>query len=141
MKKFVLLILFIISLISCSLNEDNVPSYHYEILPVDSFIVPDTFDFSATHQIKLYYKLPTICHSYGGIYFDRYLNERTFAIQSLVINENSCLPFDENEDNLREVSLDFKVINTDTYLFKFYKGKDEEGNNIFEEVEVPVNSD
>lgn len=141
MKKFFLLILFTLSIVSCSLNDDNVPNYHYEILPVDSFVVPDTFDFGATHQVKLFYKLPTICHSFRGVYFDKYLNERTFAIQSLVINESTCLPYDDNEIEIKEFNIDFQVISTETYLFKFYKGKDANGNNIFEEVEIPVNSD
>lgn len=141
MKKFTLLLFLTISFISCSLDEDNGPNYHYEILPIDSYVVADTFDFGTTYQIKLFYKYPTSCHSFGGIYFDRYLNERVFAIQSIVTNSQDCVTFDENENELREVNVDFHVLSTETYLFKFYKGKDDEGNNIFEEVEIPVNND
>lgn len=141
MKKFALLILLTVSLVSCSLDDDRGPNYHYEILPLESFVVPDTFDFGATYQIKLFYKYPTTCHSFGGIYFDRYLNERIFAIQSLVLNDANCQTYDENESELREANVNFQVISKETYLFKFYKGKDAEGNNIFEEIEIPVNSD
>lgn len=141
MKKFVLLLLLSLSFVSCSLGDDNGPNYHYEILSVDSFVVPDTFDFGATHQLKLFFKLPSTCHSYGGIYFDRNLNERTFAIQSIVEDRTNCEFFDENSNELREVNVNFEVISTETYLFKFYKGEDEEGIAIFEEIEIPVNTD
>ena len=96
MKKFFLLILFALSIVSCSLNDDNVPNYHYEILPVDSFVVPDTFDFGATHQVKLFYKLPTICHSFRGVYFDKYLNEevvkRTYWFHMTIPTTQSGVP-------------------------------------------------
>ncbi|RAR49603.1 hypothetical protein [Flavobacterium lacus] len=141
MKKFALLLLLTLSFVSCSLEDDNRPTFHYEILPIDSYVVPDTFNFGTTHQLKLFFKFPTPCHSYGGIYFDRYLNERVFAIQSIVEDRQNCLPYEDNNNELREVIVNFEVISSQTYLFKFYKGKDEEGNNIFEEVEIPVNSD
>jgi hypothetical protein len=37
-----------------------------------------------------------------------------------------------------EVSFNFYVTNTGSYIFKFYKGEDANGQNIFEEVEIPV---
>lgn len=141
MKKLALLFLVAVSLVSCSLDDSNQPIYHYEILPVESFQVPDTFDFGAIYQVKLFFKYPTLCHSNGGIYFDRHLNERIFAIQSTVYDGQNCEPIDEEENELKELSVNFQVVNRETYLFKFYKGKDENGNNIFEEVEIPVNSD
>jgi thioredoxin-related protein len=141
MKKFILLLILSICFVSCSLDNDNRPNFHYDILSIDSYVVPDTFYFGTTHQIKLFFKYPTTCHSYGGIYFDRYLNERIFAIQSIVEDRTNCEPLDDENNELREVNVNFEVISTETYLFKFYKGKDEEGNNIFEEVEIPVNSD
>jgi hypothetical protein len=141
MKKIVLLLLLSISFVSCSLDNDNRPNFHYEILSIDSYVVPDTFYFGTTHQLKLFFKYPTTCHSYGGIYFDRNLNERTFAIQSIVEDRTNCEPIDDENNELLEVNVNFEVISTETYLFKFYKGKDEQGNNIFEEVEIPVDSD
>lgn len=139
MKKLLLLLTVVTSLVSCSLDDDRGPFYHYEILAVENFEVPDTFDYLGVHEIKLFCKLPSNCHSYSGIYFDRHLNERTIAVQSTVLNSTECVPNDEYE--LYEVTFNFQVINTETYLFKFYKGQDENGDNIFEEVEIPVNSD
>jgi hypothetical protein len=39
---------------------------------------------------------------------------------------------------ISEVSFNFMVSNTGSYIFKFYKGKDSAGKDIFEEVEIPV---
>jgi len=37
-----------------------------------------------------------------------------------------------------DVSFDFKVIYTGTYVFKFWQGKDVNGNDLYYIVEVPV---
>ncbi|MEZ4838265.1 hypothetical protein [Flavobacterium sp.] len=137
MKKLVLFFVILFSLISCGLEDDTPQAYHFEILPVEDFIVPDTFDYLNIHQIKLFYKKPNSCYDLSGIYFDKYLNERTIALQCVVLNSTNCDPYEE----VYEVDFNFEVISTETYLFKFYKGKDADGNNIFEEVEIPVNSD
>ncbi|WP_396153615.1 hypothetical protein [Flavobacterium sp.] len=138
MKKLLFFLAFIFTFISCGLEDDAPPAYHFEIMPVENFIVPDTFDYLSTHQIKLFYKKPNSCYDLAGIYFDRYLNERTIGLQCVVLNSTNCEPY---EDALYEVDFNFEVLSTETYLFKFYKGKDANGNNIFEEVEIPVNSD
>jgi hypothetical protein len=138
MKNFILLLFAFALTTSCDITEDDRPNFHYEILAVEDFEIPDTFDYLSTHEIKLYYKLPSNCHTFGGIYFERFLNERTVGIQSIVTNRANCLA---NEDEMLETSFNFEVISKENYLFKFYKGKDANGNNIFEEVEIPVNSD
>lgn len=138
MKKLFFLFAFVFTLNSCSLEDDSPPAYHFEIVPVENFIVPDTFNYLGVHQIKLFYKKPNSCYDLAGIYFDRHLNERTIALQCVVLNSSNCESY---ENEIYEVDFNFEVISTETYLFKFYKGKDENGNNIFEEVEIPVNSD
>lgn len=138
MKKLFFLIAIVLVLGSCSLDDDSAPAYHFEIVPVENFVVPDTFDYLGVHQIKLFYKKPNSCYDLAGIYFDKYLNERTVALQCVVLNSTNCQPL---EEELYEVDFNFEVISTETYLFKFYKGKDAQGNNIFEEIEIPVNSD
>jgi hypothetical protein len=40
---------------------------------------------------------------------------------------------------MAEYSFNFQVTSTKPYIFKFWQGKDTEGNNIFLEIEVPVN--
>ena len=134
MKKLIALTLLVVSLVSCS-TDNELPNYNYEVLPVASFIVPAEFKLGETYTITLKYQKPTSCHYYQGIYYDKNLNIRTIGVQTVTDNDQICnaaLP-PESETSFR-----FFVTNTGSYLFKFYKGEDAAGNNIFEEVEIPV---
>jgi hypothetical protein len=134
MKKIVLFLIVITSFLSCSLDDDN-PTYTYDVLPVDSYVVPASFTLGQTYEIKLKYQKPTSCHIYQGIYYDKNLNTRTIAIQTAVQNNQVCT---QQIPPLSEVSFNFMVNNTGSYIFKFYKGEDAGGKDIFEEVEIPV---
>jgi hypothetical protein len=134
MKKLFLLSLLVLTFSGCSIEDDG-PNIYYEVLPVDSFIVPDHFTYLGTHEIKMYYKKPTNCHNYGGIFFEKKLNERIIAVQSIVNIRNDCQPF---EGDLIEVTFDFEVVNSQPYIFKFFKGKDDEGNFMYDVIEIPV---
>ena len=134
MKKIVLFLIVITSFLSCSLDDDG-PTYTYEVLPVDSYVVPASFTLGQTYSIKLKYQKPSACHIYQGIYYEKNLNTRTIAIQTAVQNNQVCT---QQIPPLSEVSFNFMVNNTGSYIFKFYKGKDAKGENIFEEVEIPV---
>jgi hypothetical protein len=134
MKKIVLFLIVITSFLSCSLDDDN-PTYTYEVLPVDSYVVPASFTLGQTYEIKMKYQKPSSCHIYQGIYYDKNLNTRTIAIQTAVQNNQVCT---QQIPPLSEVSFNFMVNNTGSYIFKFYKGEDAGGKDIFEEVEIPV---
>ncbi|GGD23112.1 hypothetical protein [Flavobacterium orientale] len=136
MKK-VLFILTALLVISCS--PDDSPSYHYVILPVETFEVPETVQTGQIYQIKVSYKRPTTCHVFEGFYYDMYFEFRTIGVQNIVVDRNDCIDTDPDEEAIVK-SFDFSPTEFApyTYIFRFYKGKDEQGNNIFEEVEIPV---
>ena len=134
MKKIVLFLILITSFLSCSLNDDN-PTYTYEVLPVASYVVPTSFTLGQTYEIKLKYQKPTACHIYQGIYYEKNLNTRTIGIQTAVQNNQVCT---QEIPPVSEVSFNFIVSNTGSYIFKFYKGVDASGKDIFEDVEIPV---
>ena len=134
MKKIVLFLIVITSFLSCSLDDDNT-TYTYEVLPVDSYVVPASFTLGQTYEIKLKYQKPTVCHIYQGIYYEKNLNTRTIAVQTAVKKNQVCTM---EIPPISEVSFNFMVSNTGSYIFKFYKGKDASGKDIFEEVEIPV---
>ena len=134
MKKIVLLTLFLLTLAGCSID-DNQPNYSYEVLPIDSYTLPQSFTLGQTYVIKLKYKKPSDCHSFQGIYYDKNLNVRTIGIQTTVFESANCKPL---TDEPTEVTFNFYVTNSGSYIFKFYKGEDANGQNIFEEVEIPV---
>ncbi|MFV5690835.1 hypothetical protein ACM55K_02285 [Flavobacterium sp. LT1R49] len=135
MKKFALFILLITTLTGCTLDDENQDSYTYEVLPVDSYTLPDKFTLGNTYEIKLKYTKPSSCHFFQGIYYSKNLNTRTVAIQTSVNNNQVCT---QSIPEPSEVSFNFYVTNTGSYIFKFYKGKDAAGTDLFEEVEVPV---
>ena len=134
MKKLIAITLLLVSIASCSTDNDS-NNYTYEVLPIASYTVPTEFKLGETYTITLKYQKPTACHYYQGIYYDKNLNVRTIGVQTAVDNDQVCnlaLP------PVSETSFQFFVTNTGSYIFKFYKGEDAAGNNIFEEVEIPV---
>ena len=133
MKKIALILLVIIGMTACS--SDDSYSYHSEVLPVASYEVPETFQLGKTYEIKMKYLRPSTCYQYSGIYFDKDLNTRTIAIENLVVENPSCTTL---TDDLVDVSFNFLVVNTEPYTFKFYKGEDADGKNIYDEVVIPV---
>lgn len=137
-KLFSVLLLTIIGLFtfsSCELD-DNSPNFHFELLPVDSVSVPESFVMGKTYKIKAYYKRPTDCYLSDGFYYEKDLNTRTFALQSKVLDRGDCTPI--NDQTLEESSFNFFVNSNGSYKFKFYNGEDEDGNNTFLEYNIPV---
>jgi hypothetical protein len=105
------------------------------VLPIDSFVVPTSFTLGQTYSIKLKFQKPTSCHYYQGIYYDKNLNTRTIAVQTAAQKDQVCT---QEIPPLSEVSFNFFVTSNGSYIFKFYKGEDAAGKDIFEEVEIPV---
>lgn len=134
MKKIVLFVVLITSFLGCSIDNDNT-SYAYNVLPIESYIVPAKFILGETYVIKLKYQKPTPCHSYQGIYYDKNLNTRTIAIQTAVKNNQACT---QDIPPIAEVSFNFTATNIGTYIFRFYKGKNTKGEDVFEDVEISV---
>lgn len=136
MKRIIFSLLAAFLITSCSINDEDNVKFHYEILQVDSFVVPTSFTLGETAVITVKYLKPTECHFFDGFYYEKDLNKRTVAVQARVMQEETCLPL---INEVVEKSFNFKPTSNGTYIFKFYKGKDAQGENIFEEIEIPVN--
>jgi hypothetical protein len=135
MKKLVLILLVSLVGISCSLeNEGN--DVYFEILPVESFEIPSSFELGQIYTINLFYKIPTDCHANPTLYFEKNGQIRTIAVQTVVANRNDC-NFLEAED-LHKLTFRFEVLNSAPYVFKIFKGEDENGELLFENVTIPV---
>lgn len=134
MKKLALFFIAILMLNGCNVEDDS-PKFHYEILPIESYTVPQSFVLGQTYPIKVKYKKGTNCNQFQGFYYEKNLNVRTIAVQTAVSENSNCLA-----DTTRvEVSFNFNVTSNGSYIFKFFKGVDEAGNDLFHEVEIPVN--
>ncbi|WPR72284.1 hypothetical protein SLW70_03850 [Flavobacterium sp. NG2] len=135
MKKILLFLTLMVAFSSCSLDNDTPDTYTFSVLPVESYEVPASFTLGQTYEIKLKYQKPSSCHIFQGIYYTKDLNKRTIAIQAAVKDNQVCTL---EVPPLSEASFNFLVTSTGSYVFKFYKGKDTNGENIFEEVEIQV---
>ena len=135
MKKIALILILITTLVGCSLDNGDNETYTYSVLPVESFTLPANFKLGETYTIKLKYQKPTACHIYQGIYYAKDLNKRTIAIQSAVKDKQICT---SEVPPVSETSFNFVVTTTGSYIFKFYKGKDTAGKDVFEDVEIQV---
>jgi len=137
MKRVVLNLVLVFLFVSCSLGDDdnNANNLKLETLTIKEAIVPAEFTFGATHDIKVIYDLPSGCHSFYDLFYRYEGTSRTVAINALV-NEN--LPCTEALVEA-EYTFEVNVVQREDYVFKFWKGTDEGGENIFEEIIVPVN--
>lgn len=137
MKKLALLLFVSLIGISCSIDDDN-GNYYYDVLPVESFELPTSFEFGKVYIVSLKFKRPTDCYTNPSLYFEKNGKIRTIAIQSLVANRKDCEAVPN--EIAQELKFNFEVLTTTPYVFKFYKGTDENGVDIYEEVTVPVNN-
>ncbi|MFD2822457.1 hypothetical protein ACFS5M_02175 [Lacinutrix iliipiscaria] len=132
MKK-ILFILFALSLYSCSLGDDGINT-HTELLPVESAILPEEFILGNLHLIKLTYLRPSTCHAYNDIYYVADSNERTVAIVTTVFENNDC----EEISAELEAEFNFRATELGSYIFKFWQGTDDTGEDLFVTYEIPV---
>lgn len=132
MKHYLLLFLTAISLFACDDDEEN---FHFEYVTVVTADVPDEFIFHETYTINVTYQLPNGCHSlynYDYIYND---DERLIYPISIVNDEDACTEALEQG----EFSIEVHALQTEPYIFKFWQGENEEGEDQYLTIEVPVN--
>ncbi|WP_323787382.1 hypothetical protein [Psychroserpens sp.] len=135
MKKLFLLGFLICSALSCSVEGDDSQEFFYETLPIESVDMPTEFQFGNTYQITMTYLRPTGCHLFNDFYYVSEGDQRTIAIITSVFPNQDCETF-ENEEV--EATFNFRVNSVGPYVFRFWQGDDESGNDIYYIVEVPV---
>ncbi len=135
MKKILILSIIAIVALSCSLGDDDVPNFRAEFVAIESVEIPEEFKFDSVHQITMTYFRPTTCHSLLDFVYEVNENQRTIAIRNSVLLDQQCT--DLNNDKV-EVPFDFKVTSMEPYIFRFYQGEDEAGDDSYFTVEVPV---
>lgn len=134
MKKIVALIGIFLLTISCS-KESDEPNVRYELLAVDSVEMPAQFTVDTENEIIINFLRPSKCHVFDGFYYEKEGLTRTVAIQSFVLEQGNC---SEIVTELSTQILKFKPTEVGTYLFKFWKGKDTAGQDVFEEFSIVV---
>lgn len=132
-KKILMSLMMFFMLFSCSINDDS-SNLSLETLPIKEAVVPEEFVFGQSYTLKVIYDLPDGCHSFYNLFYQYDGPVRIVAINSLVDNASACtLALIEKEHTFV-----VKAIQQEDYIFKFWKGIDDNGDDIFEEVIVPV---
>ncbi len=135
MKKiFVLLITCI--LFSCSLDDGDETQVSYEFLPIESVDIPSEFELNENYEITLTYFRPTDCHAFNNVFFERNEDSRTVAVVAAkyITKENTC----DTINTEHETTFNLLAAQRENYLFKFWQGVDDQGENLYLEIEVPV---
>lgn len=141
MKKLLLFSFLICLVSSCGPKDDNSLNFYYETLPIESVDMPDEFVFGSTYQITMTYLKPSNCHLFNDFYYVSEQNQRTIAIITTVFPDQDCQIYN---NQIEEVSFNFQVNSIDQtssfepYVFRFWQGEDENGNDTYYVIEVPV---
>ncbi|WP_378180591.1 hypothetical protein [Aquimarina sp. SS2-1] len=138
MKKIQIIALIILTCcLSSCLNDDNDGIiFSYELVPIEEVDIPDQFIRGETYEITVSYFRPSDCHSFSGFDYDRLANERTVSVVNVVVNDRECE--DLAQTDLIDASLNFLVGIEESYVFRFWQGRNDQGENQFLIREVPV---
>jgi hypothetical protein len=134
MKRILYFALFTLLFTSCQNNNDDYPDFHFAVLPIEEATIPSSFELGETYEITLKYSLPNSCHSFYSLYYRYDEANRIVAINSFVDDESECTEALIS----KEYSFDVKVTQEEDYVFKLWKGVDDDDEDIFEEITVPV---
>ncbi len=123
-----------LTLSSCT--KDDEPNFHFVPLQIQNASLPDTFRLNETYQIEVTYTIPDGCTGFSG--FDVTSSNTTtrnvVVIGSTRTDQDACTQATQEATG----TFNFRVVYDETYLFRFWQGEDEEGNQQYLEIEVPV---
>lgn len=134
MKKFLLLVLTIIPFIACSSDDDS--GIMQDLAPTLSANLPESFVFGHLYDIEITYERPSSCHSFLGLDVSPNENEITIGVVTAFnTNSRNCM----SSGNLQATAtIKFVAERDDFYIFRFWQGKNQAGEDEFLTVEVPV---
>lgn len=132
MKKIILGLLTIVFFTSCLKNNDNLQEL--KLLSIDEFSVPSSFTYGTIDSISVKYTLPNSCHYLHSLYYQYQDTTRIVAIRAVKNLDMNCTQVTVQ----KELKFPIKILQREDYLFKFWKGKDNTGKDLFEEKVVPV---
>ncbi len=139
MKKVLMPLILLVAcswLGSCDLDDDT-PNFYFTALRTVDVDIPEAFVFGETYDIDVTYQRPNGC-----TYFEGFDVTKTAQTDRDVVVVGSVLTDEERActQAVTEVvaTMQFRVIYTGEYHFRFYAGKDAEDNDIYLEYTVPV---
>lgn len=137
-KKVLLLGLALLFFSSCSLDNDE-PDVHFEFMPIENVVVPETFQYGEIYTIEYTYYRPSTCYFFSDLYYDAVGNTRTIAVINVVYHEDSDITCTDLDNQLEAGSFQFQVNNSNgSYTFKFWQGVNEDGEDEYLIIDVPI---
>ncbi|WP_299115491.1 hypothetical protein [uncultured Winogradskyella sp.] len=133
MKKLLLLFV-LVSFMSCDIGGDDGLNFQLELMSITSVDIPDQFTFGETHEITVNYLRPNGCHEFNNFIFQPDGNTRTVAVVDTVYDDPTC----STNAIDASVSFDFRVVSNEPYIFQFYQGSTQTGEDLYLIIEVPV---
>lgn len=132
--KFMSIFIMLVVFSSCN-DDDDSHDYHYEYVNVTSVELPDEFTHGRTYRINVTIELPSSCYYFYNQYEYKYEGtSRLIYPISHVDDYEICTP----NVTTTTFSIPVEVLQKEPYIFKFYQGEDEDGQDTFLTVEVPV---
>ncbi|GGF63243.1 hypothetical protein [Wenyingzhuangia marina] len=133
MKRLLFISIFALFLTSCLKDDDN-PNYHFDTIPVESIELPDSFELNEVYDITINYNLPDSSHTFYQLYYEYNDKERIVAVITYVNEDVAATGPVINKDHTFRLT----ATQEDEYIFKVWKGKDENNEDIYETITVPV---
>lgn len=134
MKKLLSFLFVMVFTLSCT-KDDGFYPITFEAIKTVSVDIPDSFTVNEVALIKVRYLRPSSCHGFDGFVWQKENFTRTVFVRNFVVQREGCNPL---TNEMREETIRFKPIETGTYTFKFWTGKDSNGNNTYLEFQRDV---
>ena len=141
MKKLLFIGLFAMVFSSCSLDDSPIgQDFYFELLPIEEVIMPDSFSEGNYYTIEYSYYRPSSCHSFNELYYLAEGDYRTVAVINTVLEETDNIICEPLEDELEWRTFTFQCTKDyGVYVFQFWQGQNEDGEDIYLVAEIPVN--
>lgn len=135
MKKIALLVVTVFAFGSCAIDEESSPGFYPALVPVVSVEMPNELVFGEKYTFDITYKKPSSCHIFAGFSYEQDRDVRIVGAIMNVFTDETC---EDLTDKTETKGLDFEVRYNEPYIFKFWQGRDENGNDIYLVKKVPV---
>ena len=145
MKRLVFAFLALLSLSSCSVDDDAA-NLTYDFAEITDYEFPEFFEPGKSYDLKLTYKRPSTCHNFIGIDGGREdINSNEifmYALTSVSSGATECNSSNETElisqTTIRGFNISANIADDEVFIFQLWTGEDASGEPIFTTVEVPV---
>ncbi len=139
MRKILFAGFIMLLLGSCSVESDKInDGFFTEFVPIETVDMPAEFELGQTYEIEYTYYRPTTCHVFNDLYYRIELDYRTILLINTVYPESTS-PCEDLELEVITRTFNFVVNTNSTYHFRFWQGTDSNNQDLYLEIEVPVN--